>query len=106
MVDAGARAQRRLMVVRKARCRGKEPLRPPVLGLDIGGVIVDYAETTSGATLNGAEWLVSSVVPVAMEGIATVVDQRFHENVYLVSKAGPKMESRTRVWLEHIDFFD
>jgi len=66
-------------------------------------VISDYAEHTPGATLIGPHWIKSSV-PCALEAIATLVAERFGEDVYLISKAGPRMESRTRVWLEQVQF--
>jgi len=85
---------------------GRDDAAMPVLGLDIGGVIVDYAESEPGATLIGPEWIRSNPVPLALEAVAALVAGPFGDNVHLVSKAGPKMESRTLVWLDRIGFFD
>lgn len=45
------------------------------------------------------------VNPGAIEVISALREQRFGDEMYLVSKAGRRVEDRTRQWLQYIDFF-
>jgi hypothetical protein len=72
------------------------------IGLDFGGVIVKPGQTRSGEdTAEAIEgW---EPQPGALRSIAILVT-RFADSVYVVSKAGRRMESLTRAWLNATDF--
>src|SRR5262245_58587561 len=77
------------------------------LGLDIGRVLItpsDGGGDTSffGASLDAA--LLTPPFPGMFDVMPTLVS-RFEGRVWLVSKAGRRIEERTRLWLEHHRFF-
>ena len=76
------------------------------LGIDIGGVIIDRVNDKKDTSFFGDNYLNTTPVPGAFEAIKRLVDERFHENVYLVSKCGPEVEGKTKKWLEHHQFFE
>jgi hypothetical protein len=79
--------------------------RLPVLGVDIGGVIVHRVAENSDTSFFGARPLDTPVVDGAIEELSQLVTSPFEWRVYLVSKARSTTAATTRRWLEHIDFF-
>lgn len=74
-----------------------------VLGVDVGGVIIDKASNDdSDTSLFGPNFLNATAVPGAFESLAQLA-KTF--DVYLISKCGPTTEEKTRQWLAHNDFF-
>lgn len=84
-------------------------VRAPRLGLDFGKVIVG-GEGVPGnedtpflaTTVEGC--LACPPMPGAFAAIRTLA-HRFDGRVWIVSKAGPKMQRKTLSWLEHHDFW-
>ena len=81
----------------------------PVLGIDIGRVIIGAVgdDGTADTTfLNGGDdaAMVTPATQGAFETIAELV-QQFEGRVWLVSKCGPKVQARSRRWLAHNRFF-
>jgi len=81
----------------------------PVLGIDIGRVIVGAADPSGVADtsfISGSEEaaLATSATPGAFEAIASLT-QAFDGRVWLVSKCGPRIQQLTKRWLEHTDFY-
>jgi hypothetical protein len=81
----------------------------PALGIDIGRVIMcpaadDGAPDTSFLNLPEAEALEVPASPCLWDVLPAVVDA-FERRVWLVSKAGARIEGLTRRWLAHHDFF-
>lgn len=75
------------------------------MGIDFGGVIVRNRNQSLGADtdLTGRE-----KTEVAQDGVFEALREivRMCEGrVWIVSKAGPRMEARTRAWLNEVDFF-
>lgn len=75
-------------------------------GIDIGRVLIagDGADTSflghdESAAMRAPE------IPGAFEAVARLVSV-FQGDVWLVSKCGPKIEARTRRWLEARKFFE
>jgi len=77
----------------------------PVLGVDVGGVLIDRVAEGSDTSFFGDRPLETPAVPDAVETIARLAAGPFAGRVHLVSKAGPKIEERTRAWLEHTGFY-
>ena len=80
----------------------------PRIGIDIGRVIM--APVTGGkadtsflsGTLERAMQTPPS--PGAFEGVKTLVEA-FSGRAWLVSKAGPNVQHKTKLWLRHWDFY-
>lgn len=83
------------------------PHRLPVLGVDIGGVIVDrVAEDSPDTSFFGLRPLDTPAVDGAIEALSQLVREPFEWRAYLVSKARRTTAATTRKWLEHIGFFE
>jgi hypothetical protein len=83
--------------------------REPRLGIDIGRVIIDgpaHAQGGDTAFFTGDEatMLATPEVPGAVAAVARLVT-RFDGRVWLVSKCGPRIQARTRRWLDAHDFY-
>lgn len=78
---------------------------PSHLGIDIGRVIIhgDGPDTAFVGAGSDEEALLAPAMPGAFQAIARLVEC-FDGNVWLVSKCGRKIESRSRRWLEHHGF--
>jgi len=82
----------------------------PVLGIDIGRVIIGAAEQSGAADtsfLSGSEDAALSTPPSpgAFEAIAELT-QAFDGRVWLVSKCGPRIQQLTRRWLARASFYE
>lgn len=78
------------------------------LGIDIGGVIMSRAGG-SGDTSFLTGTLEDAMRTPPAEGMFEVVPQlvrHFDGQVWVISKCGPRIQNRTRQWLEHHRFFD
>lgn len=75
------------------------------LGLDIGGVIIQIVGRGEDTSFDAFDPLSTPAVEGAVQGIRQLVEGRFGERTYLVSKCGPAMEALTLRWLDNIDFF-
>lgn len=75
------------------------------LGLDFGGVIVKAHDRNAGEDTNlCSDDRMEMVHDGALEGIKTMVSLTGGA-VWIVSKAGPKMQQITREWLDAVDFY-
>lgn len=82
----------------------------PVLGIDIGRVIIGAADSTGSADtsfLTGSEQaaLSTPASPGAFEAIAELT-RAFEGRVWLVSKCGPRIQELTRRWLASWSFYE
>ncbi len=82
----------------------------PVLGIDIGRVIIGAADSSGAADtsfLSGSEEaaLATPASPGAFDAI-TELTQAFQGRVWLVSKCGPRIQQLTRRWLRHSSFHE
>jgi hypothetical protein len=78
-----------------------------ILGVDIGKVVVDgRANDRTDTSFFGPNYLQTTAVPGAFEALRQLVCHRFGQNnVHLVSKCGKNIETKTREWLLHKDFY-
>jgi hypothetical protein len=84
-------------------------IEEPRLGVDFGRVIQGAALPDGGADttfLSGgiAEALASPASPDVFEVLPRLVE-RFDGRVWIISKCGPATEHKTRLWLDHHDFW-
>ncbi len=81
----------------------------PRLGIDIGLVIIDGPSHPDGGDTAFFQGDIDALRRTpAMVGAFEMIPElvrRFDRQVWLVSKCGPRVQERTRRWLEHHEFF-
>jgi hypothetical protein len=89
--------------------RAPHPKAPPHLGVDIGRVIIAPVDPVSGADtefLNGDERRAMLTPPaVGAFEVLRELNARFGGAVWIVSKAGPRVQALSRRWFERWRFF-
>lgn len=75
------------------------------LGIDIGGVIMDRANDGTDTSFFSANYLQTTEVRGASEAIHRLVTERFGEDVFLISKCGVRVATKTLHWLDHRRFY-
>jgi hypothetical protein len=81
-------------------------LQKEALGVDIGGVIIDRVNDGTDTSFFGENYLRTTAVADAFETIRQLVERRFGEEVYLVSKCGRRVQEKTLRWLGHHRFHE
>lgn len=77
-----------------------------VLGVDVGGVIIDRAKNDGTDTsFLGDNYLVTTAVPGAIETLAAL-SRRLEGRIYVVSKCGRRVQEKTLHWFEEYAFFE
>lgn len=77
-----------------------------ILGVDIGGVIIDRVRNDGTDTaFKGERYLETTAVPDVFSSLSKL-NGRFDGIVYVVSKCGLETELKTRNWLEYNGFYD
>src|SRR5262249_46092508 len=66
----------------------------------------ERVENSADTSFFGAESLQTPAVANAFDAIRRLVRERFHENVYLISKCGLEAERKTLHWLEQQGFYE
>jgi hypothetical protein len=75
-----------------------------VLGVDVGGVIIDLVSEDRGRD-PAADFAAASPVAGAFESIGRLVERRFAERVWLVSRCDAPVEPLILAWLDCHEFF-
>ena len=83
------------MPTRKGRTRKSVV---PVLGIDVGGVLVDRVAEDSDTSFFGDHPMDTPAVPGALDALRALAPL-FEYRVHIISKAGPKIAALTRQWL-------
>lgn len=73
------------------------------IGIDIGGVIIDRTNDKTDTSFFGPNYLASSAVDGVFNAIRALTQAGW--TVYLVSKCGENVETKTLEWLKHHDFY-
>jgi hypothetical protein len=76
------------------------------LGVDIGGVIIDRVNDGTRALFFSDDYLRTVAVPGAFDALRQLVEKRFGDKVFLVSKCGQGVQDKTLHWLDHHGFYD
>jgi len=79
--------------------------RPGVLGIDIGGVVIDRVNDVADTSFVGGRHLETAAVPGTIEALSRLVEERFGPDVHLISRCSPEAERKTREWLDHHNVF-
>ena len=74
------------------------------LGIDVGGVIIDRTTGEEDTSFFGENYLWTPAVDGSFAGLRRLVDERFGDRVYVVSRCGLSVERKTREWLDHHRF--
>ncbi len=75
-----------------------------VLGVDIGGVIIDRINDGTDTSFFSENYLHTTEVPGVFEALRRLVAEKFGDKVFLVSKCGQRTSDKTLAWLEYHDF--
>ncbi|MEO0871854.1 MAG: hypothetical protein AAFY19_07825 [Pseudomonadota bacterium] len=75
------------------------------IGIDIGGVIIKPAETKGDTSFFSDNYLATPMFEGVVEAICRLREDRFGENMHIVSKCGPNVQRKSLHWLEQHDFF-
>src|SRR3989338_11027587 len=81
-------------------------LNKEVLGLDIGGPIIDMVNDWTPDFFINDEYLKTPAVQGAFDAIRQLVEKSFGENVFLLSVRRTDSQNKTLTWLDHYDFFN
>lgn len=75
-----------------------------VLGVDVGGVIIDRVNDGTDTSFFGRNFLLTTAVADVFD-VLRQLNERF-DQIVLVSKCGQSTQDRTRQWLAHHNFYD
>jgi hypothetical protein len=75
-----------------------------VLGVDFGGVITDRVADNSDTSFFADRFLETPMVDGAFDALSRLVAGSFEGRVNIISKAGPRIQGRTRLWMAHHQF--
>lgn len=81
-------------------------MKTAILGVDIGGVIIDRVNDGTDTLFFSENYLKTTAVPGVFEALKELVEKRFGDNVFLVSKCGRRVREKTLHWLDHHRFYD
>ena len=81
-------------------------MKTEILGVDIGGVIIDRVNDGTDTSFFSENYLQTTAVPEAFSALKNLVEKRFGKNVHLVSKCGRKVSEKTLEWLTYHAFCD
>lgn len=79
--------------------------RIQILGVDIGGVIIEKHDDEPDTSFFGPHFLDTPAVPGALEALRALQAGGTFAATHLVSKCGEEVERKTRAWLAHRAFF-
>jgi len=76
----------------------------PVLGVDVGGVLMERMNDDADTSFFGANYLLTTAVADAFASLKLLSSRGYR--TYLVSKCGRATEEKTRHWLQYHEFFE
>ena len=77
-----------------------------ILGVDIGGVIIGQGNDSNDTSFFSDNFLATPAMPGVFAELARLVDTKFGDQVYLVSKCRKRVQDRSLAWLQHRRFFE
>ncbi len=80
------------------------PAKTETLGVDIGGVLIDRVADGTDTSFFSSRFLETPAVTDGFTTLARLARERFGPAVHLVSKCGPQVQEKTRLWLIHHRF--
>jgi len=95
-------------LVRMSNIKQRYAQREPVLGVDVGRVIIAPSDGAGDTSfLHGSDEAALSTPPTdgCLESLARL-NRAFEGRVWIVSKTGPRVAARTQRWFAHHRFFE
>lgn len=80
-------------------------MKDPVLGIDIGGVIMDKVNDQTDTSFFSDNYLRTTATAHVMEAIRKLAIYKFKQRIFLVSKCGVKVQEKTLNWLDYHRFY-
>lgn len=77
--------------------------RQPVIGVDIGGVIIERCDNNADTSFFGKNYLQTPAVPGVLDALNKLHSDGFR--IHLVSKCGKTTQRKSLEWLQERDFF-
>ena len=77
-----------------------------ILGVDIGGVIMDRVNDGTDTSFLSENFLRTTTTPHALESLRQLVERRFGGNVFVVSKCGSRTQEKSLRWFDHHRFYE
>lgn len=77
-----------------------------IIGIDVGGVIMDRANDDTDTSFFSDNFLKTTSMPYTVETVKRLIDLKFGERAYIVSKCGKNIQDKTMRWLEHHRFYE
>jgi hypothetical protein len=77
----------------------------PVLGVDVGGVIIQRVRGDADTSFFSSGYLNTPAVAGCVDALRALVESPFADNVHIVSKCGTRVADKTLEWFEHHDFY-
>jgi hypothetical protein len=78
-----------------------EVIEVEVLGVDIGGVIIDRVNDGTDTSFFGENYLATTPTQGVFDALARLTSEKFGDRAFLVSKCGPRTQAKSLEWLEH-----
>ena len=75
-----------------------------VLGVDIGGVIIDRVNDGTDTSFFGDNYLATTPTPGVFDALARLASEKFGDHAYVVSKCGQRTQDKSLEWLAHHRF--
>ena len=76
------------------------------LGVDVGGVLIPRVGVDADTTFKSENYLETPEIPDAFDVLRRLVDEMFGRRVFIVSKCGARVQTKTLRWLKHHRFFE
>lgn len=91
----------------RKRSRRARRTPEPRLGIDIGRVIISTGDGRGDTSFLGSTEDSALTTPPMADALAAIrqLTERFEGRVWLVSKCGPRIQARSRRWLDRWRFF-
>jgi len=81
-------------------------MQTDVLGVDVGGVLIDRVADDTDTSFFSDRFLETPAVADAFAMVGRLARERFGGRVHLVSKCGPRVQEKTKLWLAHHRFHE
>lgn len=78
-------------------------MKEMVLGVDVGGVIIDRVNDNTDTSFFGRNYLQTTAVADAFEVLRALTD--YFDKIVVVSKCGQQTQDKTLQWLQQHDFY-
>lgn len=77
-----------------------------ILGVDVGGVIIDCINDGTNTSFFLDNYLNTTAVSGVFEALAQLTRDRFRGEVHIVSTCGARVAENTRHWMLHHNFYE